>query len=380
MVNQLLPFFVSAACFPCDQNIEIANRLAPKLGDPPRRLTAAAREPEPGPAPTLRQFATGAEETAWIVDEIRGLHRRGIAWEDVAVLHRINGRSESLEQELAKARIPYQVAGAAFLRRPAARAVLSALRRAAGEVVGAVEAAVQRVGYRPGAEASGEEATRQADLGRLLELAREYPGEGGAAGFVADLQRRFASEEDGRGVQLLTYHRAKGKEFDAVFLPRLEDRELPFALAKTPEDRAEERRLLYVGITRSRRHLYLSWAGSREDGPRRRLAPSPFLEEIRPPRASPPPASRPTARTGAGEADPALLKALKEWRRDESRRCGVPAYVIFHDRTLAGIAAACPRSTPELLSVSGVGPAKVANHGEAVLAVVKAHTAPAGGA
>src|SRR5205807_2960905 len=87
---------------------------------------------EPGPAPTLRQFATGAEETAWIVDEIRGLHRRGIAWEDVAVLHRINGRSEPLEQQLARDRIPYQVAGAAFLRRPAARAVLSALRRASG--------------------------------------------------------------------------------------------------------------------------------------------------------------------------------------------------------------------------------------------------------
>src|SRR2546421_4201188 len=123
--------------------LEIANRLAPRLGDPPRRLVPAATEPGPGPAPTLRQFATGAEETAWIVDEIRGLHRRGVAWEEVAVLHRINGRSEALEQELARARIPYQVAGAAFLRRPAARAVLSALRRAAGEVVAAVEAAVQ---------------------------------------------------------------------------------------------------------------------------------------------------------------------------------------------------------------------------------------------
>ena len=187
---------------------------------------------------------------------------------------------------------------------------------------------------------------------------------------VADLQRRFASEEDGRGVQLLTYHRAKGKEFDAVFLPRLEDRELPFALAKTPEDRAEERRLLYVGITRSRRHLSLSWAASREDGPRRRLAPSPFLEEIRPPRATPPPASGPRTRTGAGEADGALLKALKEWRRDESRRRGVPAYVIFHDRTLTALAARRPLTLADLETVPGIGPAKLARYGSDLLQVL----------
>ena len=58
-----------------------------------------------------------------------------------------------------------------------------------------------------------------------------------------------------RGVYLLTYHRAKGLEFDAVFLPRLDEKELPTRLAKTDEARDEERRLFYVGITRARRHL-----------------------------------------------------------------------------------------------------------------------------
>jgi ATP-dependent DNA helicase RecQ len=69
--------------------------------------------------------------------------------------------------------------------------------------------------------------------------------------------------------------------------------------------------------------------------------------------------------------------ALKEWRRDEARERGLPAYVIFHDRTLADIADRRPNTIPELLSVSGVGPAKVANYGEAVLAIVKAHQAGA---
>jgi DNA helicase-2/ATP-dependent DNA helicase PcrA len=243
------------------------------------------------------------------------------------------------------------------------------------------------MGYRPDAEASGDEATRQADLGRLLDLAKEYreapleaPGDGksdgGIAGFVADLVRRFAPEEEGRGVQILTYHRSKGKEFDAVFLPRLEERELPFALAKSPEEQAEERRLLYVGITRARRHLFLSWAAARDDGPRRRLAPSPFLAEIQPPASTALRAPAPTRGGGARASSP-LLVALKEWRRDEARERGLPAYVIFHDRTLADIADRRPNTIPELLSVSGVGPAKVANYGEAVLAIVKAHQAGA---
>src|SRR5207302_2941144 len=336
--------------------LAIANRLAPRLGNPPRRLVAATATE--GPAPTLRSFATGADELSWIAGEARRLHDGGTPWEEMAVLYRINGRSEPLEQQLARDRIPYQVAGAAFLRRPAARAVLSALRRATGpeaplkapdkspeaplkapdkspeaplkapgksDVGEAVQAVVGRMGYRPDAEASGDEATRQADLGRLLDLANEYreallkapdtnSNDGGIAGFVADLVRRFAPEEDGRGIQILTYHRSKGKEFDAVFLPRLEERELPFALAKSPEEQAEERRLFYVGITRARRHLFLSWAATRGDGPRRRLAPSPFLDEIKPPGAAAPRAPAPARASGAGPGSP-LLVALKEWRR-----------------------------------------------------------------
>ena len=350
------------------QVLAIANRLAPRLGTPPRLLVAAVAQE--GPAPTVRSFATGADELSWISAEAQRLHDAGIPWEEMAVLYRINSRSEPLEEQLARDHIPYQVAGAAFLRRPAARAVLPALRRSTSNVPEAVAAVVGRMGYRPESEATGDEATRQADLGRLLHLAKEYPGEGGIAGFVADLLRRFAPEEEGRGVQILTYHRSKGKEFDAVFLPRLEERELPFALAKSPEEQAEERRLFYVGITRARRHLLLSWAATRDDGPRRRLAPSPLLAEINPPGAAAP--SAPATTRPKGDDSP-LLIALKDWRREEAKERALPAYVIFHDRTLADIADRRPATLSELLSVSGVGPAKVGNYGHAVLGIVKAH-------
>jgi DNA helicase-2/ATP-dependent DNA helicase PcrA len=92
--------------------------------------------------------------------------------------------------------------------------------------------------------------------------------------FVAELARRFSAEHSGRGVNLLTYHRAKGLEFDAVFLPRLLDGELPFRSGRSTADVEEERRLLYVGITRARRYLFLTWP---TDGPAR---PSAFLEGI----------------------------------------------------------------------------------------------------
>ena len=379
--------------------LEVANRLAGSFGEAPRLLVASTASIDggnhaPHPVPSVSAFATGAEEVRFIVATSQRLQREGVAWEEMAVLFRINGRSESLEQELARAGIPYQVAGAAFLRRPAAKSVLGPLRRAqaGGAVPGAVEAAVARVGYRPGAEegATGDEATRQADLGRLLELAREYPGEGTLAGFLEDLQRRFGSDGDGRGIQILTYHRAKGKEFEAVFLPRLEDKELPFSLARSPGEQAEERRLFYVGVTRAKRHLFISWAASRDDGPRRRGTASGFLKEIRAApvggdssyllqrHAGPDPRQARGTRPGGGPSgggppDSALLAALKDWRRREARERAVPAYVIFNDRTLTEIAEIRPSTVPQLLSVSGVGPAKIASHAEAVLALVKTH-------
>src|SRR5205823_9831904 len=89
--------------------------------------------------------------------------------------------------------------------------------------------------------------------------------------FVVDLQERFGTTGPGRrGVHLLTLHGAKGLEFEAVFIPRVEERELPIRQAKQPHEIAEERRLLYVGLTRAKRHLAVTWSGR----------PSRFLREL----------------------------------------------------------------------------------------------------
>jgi len=78
------------------------------------------------------------------------------------------------------------------------------------------------------------------------------------------------------------------------------------------------------------------------------------------------------ARATAGEPDPTVLERLKRWRLDTARSEGVPAFVVFHDRTLAEIATRPPHDLAELQAVPGVGPAKLARYGRQVLEVLRA--------
>ncbi len=163
----------------------------------------------------------------------------------------------------------------------------------------------------------------------------------------------------------MTYHRAKGLEFDAVFLPRLLDGELPYRARRSDGEQEEERRLLYVGITRSRAHLYLSWPENE------RAQPSRFLRQIGVVEDSP-------RRHGSGRAaitvaaHGPLLDRLKEWRRRRASTDGVPAYVVFHDATLAQIADRRPGDWADLAAISGVGPTKLERYGDEVLEIVAA--------
>jgi len=327
--------------------LELANRLVPKLGGAAKTLRAVR---DGGPAPVARPFATLADELDFVVERVRAVHADGVAYDEMAVLYRLNARSADFEAAFAEAKIPFQ--GAALLERDAARQLLKALRgrdelpafdevRRVALDHGLLEAPPQRIGER--------EETRQKDLKLLVSLSRDA---GTVAEFVEQLRARFSSGSAG-GVHLLTYHRAKGLEFDAVFLPRLDARELPSKRAKTDDEIAEERRLFYVGITRARRHLTLTWSAK----------PSRFLTEL-----------------GVGAAPPVvaddpLLASLKRWRLERSKEEGKPAYVVFHDATLAEIAARRPASLAELGGVAGVGPAKLERYGEDVLAAVAAAAA-----
>ena len=335
------------------QVLALANRLTPQLGGAEKTLRATCAE---GPEPVVRGVDSTENEGAFVLERVRALAAAGVPYEEMAVLVRLNSRSADFEELFGEAHIPFQ--GAALLARDAARQLLKGLRGAGfGSLVGEVRRVAREQGLvEPIPDGLGErELVRQADLRRLCKLAEEFDdGSKTVEDWVKWLRARFDHGAEG-GVHLLTLHRAKGLEFDAVFIPRVEEKELPCKQSlRVPGALAEERRLLYVGLTRAKRHLAVTWAGK----------PSRFLAELgvetRAPRPRP------------AEPDDPTYVALKEWRLKRSKRDEVPAYVVFHNSTLAEIAARRPRSITELASVPGIGPAKLERYGAELLEALAA--------
>ena len=370
------------------QVLTLANRLIAADGRA-KRLTATRGD---GPEPGVTRHPSAEAELDALAAAIHARLRDGTVPSEVAVLVRMNAQLAPIEEALTRAGIAYQVRGVRFYDRPEVKGALASLRRRPPmpERGFALPAAVRArwaedVGFEEdgiGAVEGDEARERQASLETLLAIvtgvARSDAG-ADAAMVIAELESRAAHEREGSadGVNLLTYHRAKGLEWDAVFLPALEEGSLPIRQALDDDEAlAEERRLLYVGITRARVHLALSWAERRETrGRETRRQPSRFLLDLRPPRATrirelpgPPPVVRaPTA--GAGD-DPLFL-ALREWRTGRAREAAMPPYVVAHDATLAAIAEARPRTLAALRRVKGMGPTKLEQYGDEILAVVE---------
>jgi DNA helicase-2/ATP-dependent DNA helicase PcrA len=335
--------------------LDLANRLVPRLGGAVKVLRATK---DAGGEPIVRPLPSHDHEARFVVDRVRALHGAGTAYEEMAVLCRTNARLVDFEEAFHDAAIPFQ--GAALLGREAARQIVRRLRDVASTAVAAVvRGAAEDAGWleHPPDKLGEREQVRQADLARLVSLAREFEdGTRTTRDFLADLEARFGSTGAARhGVHLLTLHGAKGLEFDAVFLPRVEEKELPIRQARADDEIAEERRLLYVGMTRARQHLAITWSGR----------PSRFLKELGI-------AAAPLrVRTATAEPDDAAYAALKRWRFERAAADEKPAYVVFHNTTLAAIAARRPGNMWELGAVPGVGPAKLAQYGHDVLAVLE---------
>jgi len=275
------------------QVVALANQLIPGGG------ALIAQRPA-GPAPVLTEYSDDADEAAGLAVQIRVLLASGVPAREIAVLVRINADTERFERALEQAGVPYVVRGAErFYERPVVRQVLVLLRGAArGEAAddgrdplpASVRHVLTGVGFT-GAPASGGAAARERweSLAAIAQLADDMHAarpDATLGEFSAELTLRaeLGHAPAVEGVTLASMHAAKGLEWDAVFLPGLVEGLMPIVHAKTAEALEEERRLLYVAVTRARQHLYLSWSPARTPGSRNRGPGRPrsrFLDDVR---------------------------------------------------------------------------------------------------
>ncbi|WUX14676.1 ATP-dependent DNA helicase UvrD2 [Streptomyces sp. NBC_01439] len=385
---------------------------------------------ETGPDPVYAEYADEPTEAEGVARRIRDLIAAGVPAGEIAVLYRINAQSEVYEQALADAGVPYQLRGAErFFERQEVQKAILALRGAARsggndpllddvvELGSQVRAVLSSTGWSTEPPAgSGAVRDQWESLAALVRLAEDFARARPAAtlaDLTIELDERKAAQHAPtvQGVTLASLHAAKGLEWDAVFLVGLTDGMMPITYAKTDEQVEEERRLLYVGVTRARIHLSLSWALSRAPGGRPSRRPSRFLNGLRPGSAARGTGAASTAERGArgrvrrgpalcrvcgktlteagelklmrcedcpSDMDEGLYERLREWRAGQSKEQGLPAYCVFTDKTLMAIAEAAPSEAGELSMISGVGGRKLDRYGADVLAICAGQEVGAG--
>ena len=390
------------------QVVGLANAVIRQArGEQARLRVALQGQRPPGPEPELRIFPDEPAEAAAVAARCAELIAAGTPASEIAVLFRANAQSQAYEEALAAAGVPAVVTGAArFFDRPEVRQAMVALRAAAkapasgsAPLAEQVSEALTALGWQPGAAPGGGAARERWEaLAALVTLASAQPSLS-LSEFCQDLARRAAIQHSPTvdGVTLASLHSAKGLEWDAVFLVGLAEGTMPTTYARTDEAIEEERRLLYVGITRARQVLWLSYGQARSPGGRARR-PCRFLPQLAGP-------GQATDRVAAGERraarrrviscricgagllsgadrklgrcatcpsdrDEELYERLREWRRLTATAQEVPAYVVFTDATLAALAERRPANEAELSAIGGIGPRKLEQYGPAVLALV----------
>ncbi|MCW2847735.1 MAG: ATP-dependent helicase, Rep family [Marmoricola sp.] len=398
------------------QVVEAANALLKGSGTSSVQLRS---QRDPGPELTWREATDEVAEAEAVAEEVSRLRGLGVPLSEMAVLIRINAQSETFEEALTARGLAYVVRGAArFFERQEVRQALALMRgqlRAGGEetdeLVDQVRAVLTGMGWSTEAPTvRGQARDRWESLQALVSQAGVHATTETAAervptlaGFVAELDRRAHEQHApvAEGVTLATLHAAKGLEWDAVFLCGMQEGSMPITYADTPAAVEEERRLLYVGVTRARLHLWVSWSLARNPGGQARRRPSRFLAGLRPASATdraegtgPVPGSRHRGKKAAAckqcqrplassrernrgycedcpvPYDEELFELLKSWRTEQAAAQSIPAFVVFSDATLEALAEVKPTDRRGLQSINGIGKSKLDKYADELLEIL----------
>ncbi|WP_166845995.1 ATP-dependent helicase [Isoptericola sp. BMS4] len=369
------------------QVVHLANEML-RRGRVVGALELQAQRPA-GPPVAYTTYDDDESEAAGIAARAARLVASGVRPSEIAVLYRTNAQSAAFESALADAGVNYLVRGGErFFSRRDVRDAVVLLRGAARSadpdqpMPEQVRDVLTSAGWSEKAPAArGAARERWEAMQALVALADDVAAAGTAeapatlATLVAELEERAAAQHAPtvEGVTLASLHAAKGLEWDAVFLAGVSEGLMPISLAETDDAVAEERRLLYVGVTRAREHLEISYARARNPGGRATRKPTRFLDGLWPGA----PAGRGRQRSRGqvrqqltGSHDVALFDALREWRLSVARETDKPAYTVLGDATLAAVAELRPSSVAQLARINGIGPAKIDRYGETILAIV----------
>ncbi|MGY5763752.1 ATP-dependent DNA helicase UvrD2 [Brachybacterium sp. DNPG3] len=380
------------------------------------RLTLVSQR-EDGPPPVVESYSDDFAEAQGVAEQIAAMVRDGRPAAEVAILFRTNSQSEAFEQALTGQGIGYLVRGGErFFEKQEVRRAMVSLRAATRveqiEPDRAVRDVLSQQGWSEKApEGTGAMRDRWDSLNAIVGLADTVLKRPGAA--LVDVVRELEERAEAQsapvvdGVTLASVHTAKGLEWPVVYLVGASDGLLPISMAQTPAEIEEERRLLYVALTRARDVLTITWSAARTPGARGSRRPSRFLEgALEAPggekgRGRSGPVARRTGRRSAtvltecrvcgqalvtardqrmgrhsgcpSEADADVLGALRGWRRARAAAAGVPAYAILTDAALEAVAERVPGSAEELAEIPGISPATAREQGEQVLALLSRH-------
>ncbi|MEZ5138779.1 MAG: ATP-dependent DNA helicase UvrD2 [Acidimicrobiales bacterium] len=368
-----------------------------------------------GPAPSVVGYATDADEANGIARAVHDHHLPGRPWSAQAILVRTNAQTALIEAALRRAAIPHRVRGAsALLDAPVVRDLIGRLDRLDEPLVTTLADLDARIAERRAdlaaaipddAEvAPADEATTAgrelAALEQVLRLGRDLlvvEPHARADGFGGWLRTTLREDDADRrdAVAIVSFHAAKGLEWPVVHVAGLEAGLVPIAHARSPEDRAEEQRLLYVALTRAADVLRCTWAGERTFGAQTvERRPSPFLAWIREAarsraaveqRAADPAAAlhesrlaldaTPATAIAALEGDHAVRAALQGWRAELARQAGARPTVVLSDKALESVVRARPQTVDDLGRLRDLSPLVRERHGARLLALVADPTA-----